>query len=103
MISLSEKSRADCPEFIFVGEHPAIDFANTLSMSQGHWIDHLRAWADVIDGFHSRGYRRIPPCRSQLPAARKRSKVSWSFAGPGRMNWISLLRAAKSLMTSSSG
>src|ERR1700758_4547851 len=49
MTSLSEKSRADRPEFIFVGDHPAIDFANTLSMSQGQLTDHFRVWADVID------------------------------------------------------
>jgi Putative stress-induced transcription regulator len=47
--SLSEKSRADRPEFIFVGDHPAIDFANTLATSQGQWTDHLRTWTDVID------------------------------------------------------
>ena len=49
MTSLSEISRADRPEFIFVGDHPAIDFANTLSMSQGQLTDHFRVWADVID------------------------------------------------------
>ena len=49
MTLLSEKSLADRSEFIFVGDHPAIDFANTLSMSQGKWIDHLRVWADVIE------------------------------------------------------
>jgi predicted RNA-binding Zn ribbon-like protein len=49
MTSLSLKSRADRPEFIFVGDHPAIDFANTLSISQGQWTDHLRTWTDVID------------------------------------------------------
>ena len=34
-MSLSDKSPAAHPGFIFVGKHPAIDFANTLSMSQG--------------------------------------------------------------------
>ena len=48
MTSLAEKSRADRPEFIFVGDHPAIDFANTLSMSQGQLTEHFRVWADVL-------------------------------------------------------
>jgi predicted RNA-binding Zn ribbon-like protein len=68
MTSLSEKSRADRPEFIFVGDHPAIDFANTLSMSLGRWIDHLRVWADVIDwlslaGLSTEAALQIPTSR----------------------------------------
>jgi hypothetical protein len=39
---LPHKRATDYPGFIFVGEYPAIDFANTLSMSQGQWVDHLR-------------------------------------------------------------
>jgi hypothetical protein len=42
MTSLSKKDRSDRPGFIFVGEHPAIDFANTLSLVQGQWTEHLR-------------------------------------------------------------
>jgi predicted RNA-binding Zn ribbon-like protein len=68
MISLSEKSRPGRPEFIFVGEHPAIDFANTLSMSQGQWIDHFRAWADVIDWLSLAGLSTVPAL--QIPTSR---------------------------------
>ncbi len=69
MTALSEKSRAAPPEFIFVGDHPAIDFANTLSISQGQWIDHLRVWADVIDWLSLTGLStdhalQIPTSRS---------------------------------------
>jgi predicted RNA-binding Zn ribbon-like protein len=60
MISLSEKSRADRPEFIFVGDHAAIDFANTLSTSQGQWTDHLRVWTDVIDWLSLAGLSTDP-------------------------------------------
>lgn len=60
MISLSGRSRAGRPEFIFVGDHPAIDFANTLSISQGHSIDHLRVWADVIDWLSFAGISTDP-------------------------------------------
>lgn len=69
MASLPAKSRADHPEFIFVGDHPAIDFANTLSISHGQWTDHLRAWADVIDWLSLAGLStdpalQIPPSSS---------------------------------------
>jgi predicted RNA-binding Zn ribbon-like protein len=47
--STSEEIRPGHPEFIFVGEHPAIDFANTFSTPNGEGTEHLRAWADVID------------------------------------------------------
>src|SRR5580692_6461193 len=37
------------PEFIFVGGHPAIDFANTLVPLPGPGIEFLRTWSDVTD------------------------------------------------------
>jgi predicted RNA-binding Zn ribbon-like protein len=49
MNSIPEEIRTERPEFIFVGEHPAIDFANTFSMPNGEGTEHLLAWADVID------------------------------------------------------
>ena len=49
MSSLAERNAADFPGFIFVGDHPAIDFANTLSNALGPGTDHLRVWADVVD------------------------------------------------------
>ena len=66
--SLSEKSRAKHPEFIFVGDHPAIDFANTLSMTQGRYKDHLRVWADVIDWLSLSGLSTDPTL--QIPTSR---------------------------------
>ena len=65
MTVLSEKSRS---EFIFVGDHPAIDFANTLSISQGQWIDHLRVWTDVIDWLSLAGLSTDPAL--QIPTSR---------------------------------
>jgi predicted RNA-binding Zn ribbon-like protein len=65
MTVLSEKSHS---EFIFVGDHPAIDFANTLSISQGQWIDHLRVWADVIDWLSLAGLSTDPAL--QIPTSR---------------------------------
>jgi predicted RNA-binding Zn ribbon-like protein len=49
MNSIPEEIRTGRPEFIFVGEHPAIDFANTFSTPNGEGTEHLLAWPDVID------------------------------------------------------
>jgi predicted RNA-binding Zn ribbon-like protein len=37
------------PEFIFVGGHPSIDFANTLVSPPGPGIEFLRTWSDATD------------------------------------------------------
>lgn len=37
------------PEFVFLGEHPALDFANTLYAPHGELEDQLRSWADVLE------------------------------------------------------
>ena len=80
MIALSDKNPADNPGFIFVGDHPAIDFANTQSMSQGQSIDHLRVWDDVIDWLSSRGdidgSRPADSNFPQLGSGQKRGGVS---------------------------
>ena len=68
MISLAEKIRADRPEFIFVGDHPAIDFANTLSMFQGQLTEHFRVWADVLDWLSLAGLSTDPAL--QIPTSR---------------------------------
>jgi predicted RNA-binding Zn ribbon-like protein len=73
MASLSEKTRADHPEFAFVGDHPAIDFANTLSMSQGQWTDLLSVWADVIDWLSLAGLSADPGL--QIPTSRSAEAV----------------------------
>jgi predicted RNA-binding Zn ribbon-like protein len=49
MNSIAEGIRTGRPEFIFVGEHPAIDFANTFSTPNGEGTEHLLAWPDLID------------------------------------------------------
>jgi len=72
-MSLSDKSPAAHPGFIFVGDHPAIDFANTLSMSQGRWIDHLRVWTDVIDWLALAGLSTDPSL--QVPTSRSAEAV----------------------------
>src|SRR5215469_9294191 len=73
MISRSDNSPPDHPGFIFVGDHPAIDFANTLSMSQGRLVDHIRVWPDVIDWLSLAGLSTDPPLR--IPASRSAEAV----------------------------
>jgi predicted RNA-binding Zn ribbon-like protein len=51
MSLLSVNKSADRPNFIFIGEHPAIDFANTLVVDQGEPKELLLSWADVVDWF----------------------------------------------------
>ena len=60
MASTSKKKRVDRAEFIFVGEHAAIDFANTISTAQGKWTEHFRAWPDVVDWLSLAGLSRNP-------------------------------------------
>ena len=48
MSATSDNSRTRGPKFIFVGEHPAIDFANTLSSPRGQSEELLRSWPEVV-------------------------------------------------------
>jgi predicted RNA-binding Zn ribbon-like protein len=66
--SLSEINRANRPEFVFVGDHPAIDFVNTLVISHGQWTDHFRVWPDVIDWLSLAGLPTDPAL--QIPKSR---------------------------------
>jgi len=68
MNSIAEEIRRGHPEFIFVGEHPAIDFANTFSMLNGEGTEHLRSWTDVIDWFSLTGLSKEQGLK--LPGAR---------------------------------
>jgi predicted RNA-binding Zn ribbon-like protein len=43
-----EKLLTGRPEFVFVGEHPAVDFANTFLMVDGEGTDLLVTWEDII-------------------------------------------------------
>ena len=60
MSSTSESSRTPSPKFIFVGEHPAIDFANTLSNPHGQLEDLLRTWPDLVYWFSKAGLSKDP-------------------------------------------
>jgi predicted RNA-binding Zn ribbon-like protein len=45
----SETKQAARPDFIFIGEHPAIDFANTRVVDHGNPMELFRSWSDVAD------------------------------------------------------
>jgi predicted RNA-binding Zn ribbon-like protein len=64
----SEKNRPGRPEFVFVGDHPAIDFANTLVISSGHLEDLLCSWSDVVDWLSRTGLSTNPSLN--IPASR---------------------------------
>jgi predicted RNA-binding Zn ribbon-like protein len=44
----SENSPAARPDFVFIGEHPAVDFANTLVVDHDAPRDLLASWPDVV-------------------------------------------------------
>jgi predicted RNA-binding Zn ribbon-like protein len=81
--SLSEINRAHRPEFVFVGDHPAIDFANTLVISHGQWTDHLRVWPDVIDWLSLAGL----PTDSALQIPTSRTVVAVKNLAELRRAW----------------
>jgi predicted RNA-binding Zn ribbon-like protein len=49
MASMSELAVPKRPDFLLLGAHPAIDFANTLVPPPGPDIEFLQSWQDVID------------------------------------------------------
>jgi predicted RNA-binding Zn ribbon-like protein len=69
MPATSAKNRSDRPQFVFVGEHPAIDFANTVLISGGHLEDLLSSWSDLVDWLSQTGLSTHPSLN--LPAAHR--------------------------------
>ena len=49
MAIVSEPAVSKRPDFLLLGAHPAIDFANTLLPPPGPDTEFLRSWQDVID------------------------------------------------------
>jgi predicted RNA-binding Zn ribbon-like protein len=66
--STSKRKRPNRSDFVFVGEHPAIDFVNTLAVPHGYLEDLLRSWSDLIDWLSQTGLSTDPSLN--LPAAR---------------------------------
>src|ERR1700722_10163978 len=73
MPSASTKNRSDHPEFVFVGEHPAVDFANTVVVSSGHLEDLLGSWSDLVGWLSQTGLSTLPSL--DIPASRSREAL----------------------------
>ncbi len=88
MSSLAERNAAGFSAFIFIGDHPAIDFANTLLNAPGPGIDLLRVWADVVDWLAEAGLSE-KSAALQVPAPRDAEAVK-SVVGL-RQSWKAVL------------
>jgi predicted RNA-binding Zn ribbon-like protein len=73
MTSASEQKQTSHPGFVFIGDHPAIDFANTLVISEDRLTDLLGNWADVLSWLSQTGLSKDP--RLQIPAARSKEAI----------------------------
>jgi predicted RNA-binding Zn ribbon-like protein len=60
MSSTFHEGRTVGPDFVFIGEHPAIDFANTLSSPEGQPKNLLLRWPDVVDWLSQTGLSKDP-------------------------------------------
>jgi predicted RNA-binding Zn ribbon-like protein len=69
----SKEKQTSHPGFVFVGDHPAVDFANTLVMVEGQLTDLLRDWKDVVDWCRHAGLSKDP--HLQIPASRNQEAV----------------------------
>jgi predicted RNA-binding Zn ribbon-like protein len=72
MAFTSEKKKTRHP-FVFLGDHPAVDFANTLIISEDKLTDLLSDWSDVLGWFSQA--RLSTDVRLQIPAFRSKEAV----------------------------
>jgi predicted RNA-binding Zn ribbon-like protein len=63
--AISENYKTE-PDFVFIGEHPALDFANTRFAPHGEMIDLFGSWADIVNWFSRAGLSTDP--KLGLPA-----------------------------------
>lgn len=60
-------------EFVFLGEHPALDFANTYYAPRGELEDQLRSWPDLLEWLRQAKLAGEGPAlevsRAEAPAA----------------------------------
>ena len=95
MPDASENAGASRPEFIFVGGHPAIDFANTLVPLPGPGIEFLRIWSDVTDWLAEANISRDSPLEV-LPARRSEAlKGVWELRQAWKQALASLIAGGK--------
>ena len=49
MTAISEKLQARPRAYVFAGDHPAVDFANTFLAVNGQEMDYVRTWSEVVE------------------------------------------------------
>jgi predicted RNA-binding Zn ribbon-like protein len=72
MVSVSELAVPERADFLLLGAHPAIDFANTLVPPPGLDMEFLNSWQDVIDWLKETklsGGQNLDVSRSDAPQA----------------------------------
>jgi predicted RNA-binding Zn ribbon-like protein len=77
MASVSELVSTQRPNFLLLGAHPAIDFANTLLPPPGPDIEFLQSWQDVIDWMKETklsGGKNLKVSESDTPQALERMR-----------------------------
>ena len=95
MPDASENAGASRPEFIFVGGHSAIDFANTSAPHPGLGIEFLRTWSDVTDWLVEASISRDSPL-DVLPARRSEAlKGVWELRQAWKQVLASLITGGK--------
>ena len=47
----SEKLQTRPRAYVFAGDHPGVDFANTFLTINGQETDYLRTWSEVVEWF----------------------------------------------------
>ena len=87
MPSTSENGRVSRPKFLFLGDHPAVDFANTLAPPPGLDIDFLCTWQDAIDWFVQAKLTRA----ASLHVPEARAAEALKALGAIRQAWRSVL------------
>jgi len=89
MSSLSEKNPANHSRFVFIGDHPAIDFANTLVLADGEPLDNFGEWADVVKWLSLAGLSK--DSRLQVPASHRAEALK--SVGKLRKEWKAQLES----------
>jgi predicted RNA-binding Zn ribbon-like protein len=73
MAFTSQTKTADHVDFVFVGDHPAVDFANTLVISGDQLTDLLQDWTDVVNWLGRT--KQSTDSRLQTPSSRSKEAV----------------------------
>ncbi len=88
-------SSQKCPEFLFLGGHPAVDLVNTHVPPPGPDIEFLQEWSDVIAWLGQAGVSTSPALRVPLAARRFALKEFAEFRDAWRANLAQIVKGGK--------